>query len=353
MAATAWSSLSRVSGSTLSLLSLTGDARHWPGLQARCAARPAAAAVQPRGSGRGHTGSAQITADLYAPCDRGPRPHYRPERSWQTFGSLTVRQLERAGATSAAGTVRRSRGFQPYVHILHGPGTSAVTAPHRAGWPASGPGRLPRFSFGHRAVLRWELAWKASYHPTAAPTQLLAVVLLLNPGLVATLVRAGLAAHSRTVCTAGADYHTHAVATAVSPPIYCSRSAVMSSTPGLSCCRPPFRRRTWPPRWPGWTGTPGRYRRAHRGTVPGATRHCDERLPEMPDLTACPGGLPGPGQADVSAPGCDASGTINSCGPGNWPRCLRLTAQCDKRGHCNQLEQFQIADCADVVIVPT
>jgi hypothetical protein len=164
------------------------------------------AAVQPRGSGSGHTGSAQIAADLYAPCDRGPRSHYRPERSWQTFGSLTVRQLDRAGATSVAGTVRRAWGFQPYGHILHGPGISAVTAPApcRDG-PTSGPGRLPRFSFGHRAVLRAELAWKASYHPTASPTQLLAVVLLLNPGLVATLVRAGLAAHSLAVCTAGAD----------------------------------------------------------------------------------------------------------------------------------------------------
>jgi hypothetical protein len=212
------------------------------------------AAVQPRGSGSGHTGSAQITADLYAPCDRGPRPHYRPERSWQTFGSLTVRQLDRVGATSVAGTVRRAWGFQPYGHILHGPGTSAVTAPHRAGMGLRPVRARSRFSFGHRAVLRWELAWTASYHPTASPTQLLAVVVLLNPGLVATLVLAGLAADSLAVCTAGADYLTHAVAIAVSPPIYCSRSVVMSSTPAFPAADHPFAAEPGPGGLPG-TGT--------------------------------------------------------------------------------------------------
>jgi len=60
------------------------------------------------------------------------------------------------------------------------------------------------------------LVWKVSYDPTVSRTQRLAVVLLLNLGLVTALVVVGLAAHSLAVFAAGADYLADAAAIGVS-----------------------------------------------------------------------------------------------------------------------------------------
>jgi cation diffusion facilitator family transporter len=60
------------------------------------------------------------------------------------------------------------------------------------------------------------LAWKVSYDPTVSRTQRLAVVLLLNLGLVTALVVVGLAAHSLAVFAAGTDYLADAAAIGVS-----------------------------------------------------------------------------------------------------------------------------------------
>src|SRR6516164_8487913 len=59
-------------------------------------------------------------------------------------------------------------------------------------------------------------AWQVSYDRAVSRTQQLAVVLLLNLGLVTALVVVGLAAHSLAVFAAGADYLADAAAIGVS-----------------------------------------------------------------------------------------------------------------------------------------
>jgi Co/Zn/Cd efflux system component len=59
-------------------------------------------------------------------------------------------------------------------------------------------------------------AWAAVYAPGVSRTRRLAIVLLLNLGLVTALVVAGLAAHSLAVLAAGADYLADAAAIGVS-----------------------------------------------------------------------------------------------------------------------------------------
>jgi cobalt-zinc-cadmium efflux system protein len=59
-------------------------------------------------------------------------------------------------------------------------------------------------------------AGEVSYHPTVTKTRRLAVVLLLNLGLVTALVAVGLAAHSLALLAAGTDYLADAAAIGVS-----------------------------------------------------------------------------------------------------------------------------------------
>jgi cobalt-zinc-cadmium efflux system protein len=76
--------------------------------------------------------------------------------------------------------------------------------------------RAGKLAVSSLALQRWARAWQVPYAPTVSRSTRLAIVLLLNLGLVAALVVVGLAARSLAVFAAGADYLADAATIGVS-----------------------------------------------------------------------------------------------------------------------------------------
>jgi hypothetical protein len=125
MAAMVWSSSSRVSRSMLSLhLTHTGpheSAGRRPGhLSTAGSATPAA----------GHSRQRSDFHDPYVSCDHRPGPYYPQKRSWQTFGSLTRRQSDRAAPHGQQDEFRQSGSITSQPGMPRAEYAASLTSGH-------------------------------------------------------------------------------------------------------------------------------------------------------------------------------------------------------------------------------